>query len=90
MALGAEAGIGSIEVDATADRRNIWWAFIRHPVTPRIDVAALASNGLELRVDARVRTDTAPRREETSGKYIIDVHSGASGKDANGKPFADY
>ncbi|HEX5787765.1 MAG TPA: hypothetical protein VFY03_06270 [Woeseiaceae bacterium] len=62
VTLGAEAGIGSIEVDATADRRNIWWAFIRHPVTPAIDVAALAANGLELRVEARVRTDTAPRR----------------------------
>lgn len=35
-------------------------------------------------------TDTAPRREETSETYVIDVHSGASGKDATGKPFADY
>jgi general secretion pathway protein G len=25
-----------------------------------------------------------------SDQYIVDVHSGASGKDANGKPFADY
>ena len=31
-------------------------------------------------------TDTAPKTE----KYIVDVHSGASGKDATGKPFADY
>ena len=31
-------------------------------------------------------TDTAPKTQ----KYIVDVHSGASGKDANGKPFADY
>ena len=31
-------------------------------------------------------TDAAPKTE----KYIVDVHSGASGKDANGKPFADY
>jgi hypothetical protein len=29
----------------------------------------------------------APARTET---YVIDVHSSASGKDANGKPFADY
>ncbi|MDP9194797.1 MAG: hypothetical protein M3P06_24145 [Acidobacteriota bacterium] len=29
----------------------------------------------------------APTRTET---YIIDVHSSASGKDANGIPFADY
>lgn len=30
--------------------------------------------------------ETAPKSE----KYIVGVHSGASGKDANGKPFADY
>lgn len=29
---------------------------------------------------------TAPKTE----KYIVDVHSGASGKDATGVPFADY
>jgi general secretion pathway protein G len=29
----------------------------------------------------------APAKTET---YIIDVHSSAEGKDANGKPFADY
>ena len=31
-------------------------------------------------------TATAPKTE----KYIVDVHSGASGKDATGVPFADY
>jgi general secretion pathway protein G len=31
-------------------------------------------------------TATAPKTE----KYIVDVHSGASGKDANGIRFADY
>jgi general secretion pathway protein G len=29
----------------------------------------------------------APAKTET---YIVDVHSSADGKDANGKPFADY
>ena len=29
----------------------------------------------------------APAKTET---YVIDVHSSAAGKDANGKPFADY
>jgi general secretion pathway protein G len=29
----------------------------------------------------------APARTET---YVIDVHSSAEGKDANGRPFADY
>ena len=31
-------------------------------------------------------TATTPQTE----KYVVDVHSGASGKDATGKPFADY
>jgi len=35
-------------------------------------------------------TDTAPNAEKTPEKYIVEVHSSASGKDANGKPFADY
>ena len=32
-------------------------------------------------------TSAAPAKDET---YIIDVHSSATGMDANGKPFADY
>ena len=32
-------------------------------------------------------TTDAPAKTET---YIIDVHSSATGMDANGKPFADY
>jgi general secretion pathway protein G len=35
---------------------------------------------------ADFETTTTPKTE----KYIVDVHSGASGKDATGKPFADY
>lgn len=31
-------------------------------------------------------TAPAPKTE----RYIVDVHSGASGKDATGRPFADY
>ena len=55
-------GSGRIDVDARGDRRNIWWAFIRHAVTPAIDAAALARPDRELRVEARIRTHTAPRR----------------------------
>ena len=55
-------GFGRIEVDARQDRRNIWWAFIRHAATPAIDAAALARPDRELLIEARVRADTAPRR----------------------------
>lgn len=35
-------------------------------------------------------SDFTKETARKSEKYIVDVHSGASGKDANGKPFADY
>lgn len=62
MDLTASDGVASIAVDATHDRRGIWWAFIRREITPHIDLAALARPGTELRVEARVRTSHAPRR----------------------------
>jgi hypothetical protein len=55
-------GVGHIAVDATADRRNIWWTFIRRAVSPAIDVTELARPDRELRVEARVRANVAPRR----------------------------
>ena len=55
-------GAGRIEVDASADRRNIWWAFVRRAVTPAIDASELTRPDRELRVQARVRTSVAPRR----------------------------
>ncbi len=62
LAFSQSHGRGLIEVDARSDQRNIWWALIRHPVTPAIDAREIASDDRELRVEARVRTDTAPRR----------------------------
>ena len=55
-------GHASIVVDARNDRRNVWWALIKHRVSQAIDVERLAQPGWELRVEARVRTSHAPRR----------------------------
>jgi hypothetical protein len=55
-------GFATITVDATADRRNVWWAFIIRRVSGALDLARLAQPGFELRIEARVRTDHAPRR----------------------------
>lgn len=60
--VGTGEGHASIVVDATADRRNVWWALIKHRVSQAIDVERLAEPGWELRVEARVRTSHAPRR----------------------------
>ncbi len=55
-------GFASILVDATHDRRNVWWALVKHRVTGDIDVARLAEPGWELRIAARIRSSHAPRR----------------------------
>ena len=55
-------GFATITVDATRDRRNVWWAFIIRRVSGALDLARLARPGFELRIEARVRTDHAPRR----------------------------
>jgi hypothetical protein len=70
-------GTARIDVDAREDVRNIWWAFIRHPVTPAIDPAELARPDRELRIEARVRTDTAPRRINLHANHTrtTDFHS---------------
>jgi hypothetical protein len=55
-------GILRVRVDARADRRNIWWALLKRNVAPSLDLAALARPGTELRLEARVRTASAPKR----------------------------
>ena len=55
-------GFATIAVDATKDRRGVWWAFIIRQVSGALDLALLRKPGHELRIEARIRTDTAPRR----------------------------
>jgi hypothetical protein len=54
-------GYASIRVDATSDKRNIWWALIRHQV-PGLDMNELIKPDQELRAEARIRVSAAPRR----------------------------
>ena len=77
MGLLAGPGRLTVEVDATRDRRNVWWAIIVRQVSPWLDLARLARPGAELRVEARVRTDTAPRRINLSfnTQKTTDFHS---------------
>jgi hypothetical protein len=51
-----------IEVDATHDRFNVWWALIKRDVTNWLDLEKLQDPAFELRVEARVRISHAPRR----------------------------
>lgn len=70
-------GHASIVVDARNDRRNVWWALIKHRVSQDIDVARLAEPDWELRVEARVRTSHAPRRVNlhVNTQRTTDFHS---------------
>jgi len=55
-------GIASILVDATKDRRNVWWALIKHRVSDGLNLALLKKPGYALRIEVRIRVSHAPRR----------------------------
>ncbi len=59
-------GYGSIRVDATSDRRGIWWAVIGHRVSSVLDLPKLRQPGYAIRVEARIRVSDAPRRVNLS------------------------
>jgi len=53
-------GYASIHVDATKDRRGIWWALIEREVPGRN--LGLLSAGHQVAIEARIRVSHAPRR----------------------------
>jgi hypothetical protein len=55
-------GFASIVVDATRDRRNVWWALIERSASADIGRDRLGRPGTELRIEARIRVSHAPRR----------------------------
>ncbi len=54
-------GFASALIDASNDKRNIWWALIRCQVTG-LNMLELIQPENELRVEARIRVSHAPRR----------------------------
>jgi hypothetical protein len=55
-------GYASILVDATKDKRGIWWALIRRCVSANFDLNLLSKSNYEFRIVARIRVSHAPRR----------------------------
>ncbi len=55
-------GYASVFVDATTDKRGIWWALVERAVSDRMDLGRLQKPGHELRIEARLRVSHAPRR----------------------------
>lgn len=60
--LQQKQGYASIVVDATKDKRNIWWALIKRNVSDGLDLSLLEKAGCELRIEARIKVSHAPRR----------------------------
>lgn len=55
-------GLARIEVDATRDPHNVWWAIIKRDVSSFLDMEKLQDPAYELRVEIRLRSSHAPRR----------------------------
>jgi len=70
-------GYASILVDATADRRNVWWALIHREVSGAMDLGRLRRPGHEVHIEARIRVSHAPRRVnlQVLTRRTTDYHS---------------
>jgi hypothetical protein len=55
-------GYASIFVDATTDKRGIWWALIERQVSDHMDLSLMQKPRHEFRIEARIRVSHAPRR----------------------------
>ena len=55
-------GHASILIEATRDKRNIWWALIRRRVSSDMDLSLIPDPRYEFRIEARIRVSHAPRR----------------------------
>lgn len=55
-------GYASVNVDATKDKRGIWWALIRRRVSENMDLRVLSSPKYALRIETRIRVSDAPKR----------------------------
>lgn len=75
----SESGIGysTITVDATSDKRGIWWAVIKRCVSGNMDLAGLSEPRAELRIEAKVKVSDAPKRINLSlnTNRTTDFHS---------------
>ncbi|MDR3528623.1 MAG: hypothetical protein P4L57_15240, partial [Rhizomicrobium sp.] len=55
-------GHGFMTVDARKDRRNIFWALVKHSISSGIDRSLLGTPGHEVRLEMKIRISDAPRR----------------------------
>ena len=77
MTFKQEGHHGVVEIDATKDRRNIWWAVIKRAVSPSLDRSLLGRSDKALQVETKIRLSEAPRRVNLSLNHTrtTDFHS---------------
>ena len=68
VTLTQQDGIGLFRIDATKDRRNIWWAIMRCEITNSIDRSMLGKHDKAVRIEAKVRL-LKPRRFNLSMNF---------------------
>ena len=66
MVFRQERGYATGLVDATRDRQGIWWALIKHWVSPGMNLSLLRLPHSALRIEARIRASHAPKRVNLS------------------------
>lgn len=55
-------GYATIIVDATKDKRGIWWALIKRSVSGNLNLNLVSQPDYEFRIEARIRVSDAPKR----------------------------
>lgn len=65
-------GFASITVDATSDLRNVWWAFVKRRVSDGMNLNLLCDPRCELRIEARVRTNTGTAPDQPPPQHAED------------------
>lgn len=77
VTLTQKNGHGFMTVDARKDRRNIYWALIKHSISAGIDRSLLGTPGHEVRVVIKLRISDAPRRVhiQINHTHTTDVHA---------------
>ncbi len=66
-----------MSVDATTDTLGIWWAIIKRRISANMNLNLLRNPKYDLRIEARVRVSSAPKRVNFSlnTERTTDFHS---------------
>lgn len=55
-------GYASVHVDATKDKRGVWWALIRRRISEGMDLSLIQKPNYEFRIEAKIKVSSAPKR----------------------------